>query len=136
MTGRQPWLILGMDDGVIRREPTRRAAVEWMCGQAGGEVLGRHAYGPGAYEYHVGIRTDEESSAGYFVERLDAAVHSGWDHWFEIPDTYPYPDRPYDTDMGIDRDLLIEQMRRRTEGGLSAATARQPAAPDPRRIAT
>jgi len=108
----RPWLVLDMDEGVIRREPTRRAAVAWMLEHCGGRVLSRHTYGPGAYEYHVGDPA-EGNAVCYFVERLARAVRSGWDWWFEIPDAYPYPDRPHESDPDVDRDLLIKELTRR-----------------------
>lgn len=104
------WLILQMDHGVIRREATRRAAVAWMTGFDGGRVLFRHCYAPGSYEYHVGR---DDDATGYFVEREDRASAVGW--WgLELPDAYPFPDRPYAQDPEVDRDALIQQLARRT----------------------
>lgn len=107
----RPWLVLDMDEGVLRREPTRRAAVDWMTSHAGGSVLSRHRYGPGAYEYTIGDRGEDRVS-NYFVERLDAAVRAGWDHCFTVPDKYPYPDRPHDQDPNIDREQLLAELAR------------------------
>jgi hypothetical protein len=108
---RQVWLVLDMDEGVIRREPSRRQAVAWILSHIGGKVLRRHSYGPGAYEYSIGANA--EACAGCFVERLDVAMANGWGDWFQIPDLYPDPERPHRTDLDVDRDLLIEQMRTR-----------------------
>ena len=110
----RPWLVLDMDEGVLRREPTRRAAVDWIIARDGGNVLRRHCSGPGAYEYTIGYAGDDGTS-NYFVERLDAAVRAGWDHCFTVPDKHPYPDRPHDQDPDIDRDRLLAQLTRDDE---------------------
>jgi hypothetical protein len=107
----RPWLVLDMDEGVLRREPTRRAAVDWMTSHDGGSVLSRHCSGPGAYEYTIGY-PGEDRASNHFVERLDAAVRAGWDRCFPVPDKYPYPDRPHDEDPGIDRDRLLAELAR------------------------
>lgn len=107
----EPWLILAMDEGVLRREPTLIAARAWMTGLFDGIVLSRHSYGPGAYEYTIGYR-GEDSASSAFVERLESAVAGGWDDWLAIPDKYPFPDRPYAQDDSIDRDLMIKQKMR------------------------
>lgn len=103
------WLILDMDQGVIRREKSRRTAVAWLVHHTGGTVLARRTYGPGAYTYRLGWNEDD-SSSNYFVETEAAAVRGGWDHWFTVPDLYPYRDRPHATDSDLDRDQLIETM--------------------------
>lgn len=75
------WLVLDMDDGVLRREPSRRAAVAWFQGfTLTDTVRERHQYGPGAYEYIVGVAGgDPEENRGAFIERVDAARRGGWD---------------------------------------------------------
>lgn len=89
------WLVLDMDDGVVRREPTRKAAVDWLTGLTEGKVLSRYSYGPGAYEYRVGL--DMDDCASWFVEREDVADDpnrkGGWD--ITQRPTYPHPDDPY-----------------------------------------
>lgn len=80
-----------MDEGLLRREPTRKAAVDWCCLHLGGQVLGRHQFGPGAYSYLFGLRG--ESSNYLSVEREDAARVQGWD--VDSVALYPYPDNPY-----------------------------------------
>jgi hypothetical protein len=102
------WLILDMDEGVIRREKSRRAAVAWLINHVGGAVQWRRTYGPGVYEYRVGPHI--EDCAMYFVETQENAVRGSWEHWFSVPDLYPYPDRPHVTDNDLDRDVLIEAM--------------------------
>jgi len=107
----QPWLILDMDEGVIRREPTRRAAVAWIVDCHGGRVVGRHNAVPGSYEYHVGDPADEYDRVCYFVERLDAAARNGWGDWFAVPDLYPFADRAHETGPDAARNLAIRKMR-------------------------
>lgn len=114
------WMILDMDEGVIRREPTRRAAVAWIIGHHGGRVLQRYSYGPGgSYEYLIGC-SGEDNVVSYFVERADAAVRAGWDWLFDVPDLYPYPDRPHETDPDIDRDALLAEASRRLRTGAAS----------------
>lgn len=112
----QPWLVLDMDEGVIRREPTRRAAVAWITEHHDAQVVSRRRYRAGDYEYHIGNPGDEESGVCYFVQRLDMAVLDGWDHWFEIPDLYPFPRQPHFADCDVDRDALIRAKERRERG--------------------
>ena len=101
-----PWLVLDMDEGVIRRESTRAALVAWLLAEENGVVLRRRDQGPGAYEYTIGL-PGEDSTSNYFVERLDAAVCNGWDWYFQVPDKFPFADRPHDQDFAVDRDALI-----------------------------
>lgn len=106
------WLILDMDDGVLRREPTRRQAVEWLCGAADGEVLSRYTYGPGEYSYTVGVR-GEDGCMSASIERIDIIDRAGWGWALQVPDFYPFRDRPYVTDESIDRPLLLARARGR-----------------------
>lgn len=87
------WLVLDMDEGVLRREPTRRAAVDWMRGYSGGQVLWSHRYGPGAYEYTVGF-PGEENGFSAFVERTEHARVAGWP--VDTEAMYPHADDPYE----------------------------------------
>jgi hypothetical protein len=86
------WLVLDMDVGVLRREPTRGAAVAWLLGHmdAAG-VISRHAYGPGCYEYQVGRDGAAEGSA--FIAREDVARRRSWD--VDAEAVYPWGNRPY-----------------------------------------
>lgn len=87
------WFVLDMDDGLLRREPTRRAAVDWCKHMGGPKVIKRHQYGPGAYEYVCGY-DEQDHDGGKFIEREDAAAKHGWD--VSQAPLYPYDDRPYE----------------------------------------
>jgi hypothetical protein len=94
MTVGKSWLVLDMDDGLLRREPSRTAAVQWYKGLTGSKVIARHSYGPGAYEYICGFGSEDRDS-GKFIEREDvAASRGGWD--LSRSPLYPYEDRPYE----------------------------------------
>lgn len=85
------WAVCDVDDGVLRVEPTRRAAVRWLTRHYGGEVLARYAYGPGKFEYTIGIR-GEDGVAGAFVVRTDRLASGSWD--LDQTPLYPLPDDP------------------------------------------
>lgn len=71
------WYVCGMDDGVLRQENTRRAAVAWLLEHhLADKVRTRYQYGPGSYGYTVG---DDEYVATAFVERGDKMGNGGWD---------------------------------------------------------
>ncbi len=85
------WLVCDMDDGVLRREPTRKAAVDWFKSHSDARnVIERHAYGSGSYEYRVG---DPDDSASVFIIREDRAAGK-WD----VTQTplYPLADDPHE----------------------------------------
>ena len=87
------WLVLDMDDGVLRREPSRKAAVEWFMGHCdASRVLSRDHYRPGAYGYHVGHKPDDSTYA--FIEHVTAAGRGGWD--IDQPALYPHEDKPHE----------------------------------------
>lgn len=91
------WLVLHMDDGLIRRADTRKAAVQWCTGMYG-PVLRRSNIRPGAYYYVFGYR-DSYRNHDLFVERYDVATDPNRGGWQVDADTvakYPYADRPYD----------------------------------------
>jgi hypothetical protein len=75
------WLVCDMDDGVLRREAARKNAVNWfMRFSAAKDVIERHAYGPGSYEYRVGDLRDPDDSCSAFIVREDRAAGKwGWD---------------------------------------------------------
>lgn len=89
------WLILDMDEGLLRVEPTRRDAVTWCTEQDGYVVRGRHCYGPGAYEYGFWWKGNEDSGHGLFIERFDTVGPTGWMWAVEQGARYPHPDQPY-----------------------------------------
>ncbi|MTD57173.1 hypothetical protein [Amycolatopsis pithecellobii] len=60
----RPWYVCDMDDGVLRKEPTRAAAVAWLIKHAcAARVINRYCYGPGSYDYHVGHAHDDFTDA-------------------------------------------------------------------------
>ncbi|WP_254427624.1 hypothetical protein [Mycolicibacterium conceptionense] len=87
------WAVCDVDDGILRVEPTRRAAVRWLTFHCGGEVLMRYAYGPGKFEYTVGLRGEDDPGGG-FVVRTDRLAASGWDS--SQPPLYPFADDPHE----------------------------------------
>ena len=90
-----PWLVLDMDKGLLRREPTRKAALAWwMNNQGTACVIKRHKYRPGAYEYVTGWKGERhDSCGGVFIERVDAARAGEWD--VDQEPLYPDRDRPF-----------------------------------------
>lgn len=95
---RLPWLVVDMDEGLLRREPTRAAAVKW-CRNWYGPVMERHSYSPGAYSYTFGVR-GEDRATFLFVEREDVAKSGAGSRVWNSTPKYPHPDRPYDEDEG------------------------------------
>ena len=97
MSARLPWLVLDMDEGLLRREPTRKAAVAW-CLDWYGPVLRRYGR-DSAYTYVFG---DTDRAQSLFIERYDAAVdpnrNGGWENVADGPAKFPYADRPYQQD--------------------------------------
>ena len=98
------WVVCDTDGGILRRESSRRAAVEWLKSFLGGEVLNRHAYGPGRFEYSIGHRGDEDADS-LFVVRADRLRAGGWD--LEQSALYPSTVDPYDH-VERDQDSLEE----------------------------
>jgi len=87
------WLVLDMDDGVLRREPTRADALEWWMHHSDApKVLERHTYGPGTYSYVVGY-DKEDNSGSIFIERSDRAPRGGW-NIHQLP-LYPSDKNPH-----------------------------------------
>lgn len=88
------WLVCDMDDGVLRREPTRKAALRWwMRLQDAPRVLERHTYGPGSYDYTVGYSA-EDNAGSVAIIRADVAEYAGWDLG-QTP-LYPSADEPFE----------------------------------------
>lgn len=116
MTARE-WLIVDTDRGIIRREPTRTGLVDWILWYSGGAVVSRTNPVPGSYEYQVGHRPSraerdacEATTDRWWLLRRDVFERSGIDWMDRVPDLYPYPDRPHETDLDLDRDQLIAQV--------------------------
>lgn len=86
------WFVCDMDDGILRQEPTRKDAVEWLKMRFGPRVLERHKYGPGDYEYIIGYGDYDRSSA--FVIRSDRVEASGFS--LDQPAMYPEKDKPHE----------------------------------------
>lgn len=91
-----PWYVCDMDEGVLRREPTRRAALKWLLDQAcTTNVIERYAYGPGYYSYLVG--SDREDSTDAAIVREDCLRRYGIDTPpDQIEPRYPYSNQPHE----------------------------------------
>ena len=86
------WYVADMDNGILRKEPTRRAAVEWAKDYSmSTRVFGRFKYGPGDYDYKLGNDEEETTSLHILVEKR--LVLHGYDPE-QIP-LYPIPEDPY-----------------------------------------
>lgn len=90
------WYVCDMDEGVLRVESSRRAAVEWwMSDQCASKVIERYTYGPGFYDYHVGH--NREDWAGSAIVREDKLAQYGIiTPLSEIKPLYPFADRPHE----------------------------------------
>lgn len=87
------WYVCDMDDGIIRVEDTKSAALAWAKGRSGGNVLpGRKRTSDGFYEYYIG--TDEYDRRQVWIARGDAALRAGFDDLDQAP-LYPVKDDPY-----------------------------------------
>jgi hypothetical protein len=83
-----------MDDGLLRREPSRAAAVTWATSLTGDRVLERHTYGPGRYEYVIGLPGEDHTEC-WFIEREDVATADGGWNVGQEP-LYPNVDQPFE----------------------------------------
>ncbi|WP_232785298.1 hypothetical protein [Mycobacteroides chelonae] len=87
------WFVCDIDDGILRAENTRKAAVRWLTFQFGGEVLARRCYGPGRFEYTVGLPSDDTHDSAFIV-RDDRLTVGGWNP-NQAP-LYPLADDPHE----------------------------------------
>lgn len=88
-----PWLVAGMDDGVLRVERNREAASRWAYSHAGAPG-GRRLHTPGSFLYtHTYGWPGEDRGTTVFIVRADHAHHEGFDP-LQQP-LYPYPSRPH-----------------------------------------
>jgi len=94
MVKKQQWMILDWQEGLVRIEPTRRAAVAWCTGYAGHQVESRDKFRDGAYRYVFGYGDGSDSGFSQFIEREDIA-HRDWSEALAKGPKYPYADRPY-----------------------------------------
>jgi hypothetical protein len=90
------WYVCDMDEGVLRVELSRRAAVDWwMSDQCASQVIERHTYGPGFYDYLVGY--DRDDCASTAIVREDKLTRYGiTTPPSEIEPLYPFADRPHE----------------------------------------
>ncbi len=95
LTPEGSWLVLDMDDGLLRRAPTRKAALSWwMQLNDTGRVIKRSTSGPGAYNYVTASGSGrDDSCGGVFIERADVARRAGWDP--SQQPLYPNADKPF-----------------------------------------
>lgn len=90
--GKVPWLVADMDDGILRVEPTRKAAVAWAASHACAPLRERSHYGS-CYDYTFG-HPDEDANTCVFIMRADNAHWHGFDP-VQQP-LYPYPGDPHE----------------------------------------
>ncbi len=86
------WIVADMDDGVLRRAPTRRTGVTWALAHFGSLLLERHGYS-GCWEYLFGF-PDEDSGDSVFIVRADCLARNGWD--LEQVPLFPLVDDPHE----------------------------------------
>ncbi|MEV8344491.1 hypothetical protein [Streptomyces niveus] len=90
--GKVPWLVCDMDEGVMRVEPSMRAAVAWAASLACAPVRERRSSSGGdVYDYVFG-HPGEDGNTCVFIMRADAAHRHGFDP-VQQPQ-YPFPDAP------------------------------------------
>jgi hypothetical protein len=92
------WYVCDTNAGVLRVEPTRRAAVNWWMRHADrNAVFARRIHATGYYSYTVGQRGDRDSGSETAIVREDKlrlyGIHTPPD---EIAVRYPWPDAPHD----------------------------------------
>lgn len=89
------WLVLDMDDGLLRRAATRRAALAWwMDLNDTSVVVRRYSSMAGAYNYVTASAGDpDDSCGGVFIEHEDVAARGGWDPE-QVP-LYPRDEEPF-----------------------------------------
>ncbi len=86
------WYIVDADDGLVRCEPTKEAALGWCKGRAPGRILpGRRKLGPGLYEFLIG--EGREGCSRFWICRADRLAVKGFDPG-QRP-LYPHADDPY-----------------------------------------
>ncbi len=86
----QSWYVMDMDEGCLRIERTRRAAVRWWLDfQCANKVLNRHTYCPGYYSYTVGY--NDLDSIETAIVREDCLKVYGYDgNPKDIEPMYPH----------------------------------------------
>lgn len=89
------WVVAITDDGVLRKEPTRRAALEWAKNLIGGpRVRQRIQYVRGSYEYLLSGNEADEDWHSVFVFREDLIDVVGVPAEERTP-LYPIADQPF-----------------------------------------
>lgn len=86
------WVAADMDEGILRREPTRRAAVHWFRNQVDASVTRRVSGREGSYEYEF-INPGEDDAESAFIIREDRLERAGFDP--SQAALYPLPDEPF-----------------------------------------
>ncbi|MDX3100503.1 hypothetical protein [Nonomuraea angiospora] len=87
------WYILDEDDGIVRRESTRKALVKWACSKYDGRVLpGTKRIRAGHYLYAIGADRDDYRQVSVF--RGEALTHTAYD--LEQEPLYPYASDPWE----------------------------------------
>lgn len=88
------WLIADVDEGILRREASLKAARAWVRRYGEGQMRLNYAYSSGlAYDYTV--TSPDETGWKVTILRADQAGAYGFEWAFELPDQFPYPTDPY-----------------------------------------
>lgn len=88
-----PWLVGDMDEGLLRVESSRVAAVKWAESHMAAPVWKCHSSGT-CYDYTFGADAND-AEGPLFVLRADNAWRHGFDA--EQQPMYPYPGHPHET---------------------------------------
>jgi hypothetical protein len=89
------WFVCDMDEGVLKIEDSRRAALEWSKQHCGAEsVVARRSYGPGDYEYWIGTGPEDHSQV--YIIREDRITSGEWKIEGPVSEAVPvYKDGEY-----------------------------------------
>ena len=110
------WLVLDIDQGILRRERSLEAARAWTRGYGEGQLRLEHAY-PSRLAFEYGVISPDENGWNAFIVRADQANIFGFAWAFELPDQFPYPADPYrhgalsDDDRAELRDHIEKEQR-------------------------
>lgn len=89
------WYVVDMDDGIVRREKTKKACLEWAIREfaVSERILpGNKRMGDGFYEYFVG--EDREDCTQIWIAQGVAAARGGFD--LDQRPLYPHADQPHE----------------------------------------
>lgn len=75
------WYVYDVDEGILHKGESLRECRNWLLSTHEGQVISRHRYGPGRYEYAVGISHDDCESV--HVVREDRMEKSGFSRFLK-----------------------------------------------------